>query len=225
MAASSDSPKPPAKERRAWVRYPSETMASIQTGHGSDSIGLAARVRTISLGGIDLLVDRPIEQGTLVSVELPGLGDRPVVLLACVVHVTSQAANQWVLGCTFSHELRDEDLRTLGAYRERAPVADQRSWVRVPCQTRASFQLVNGVQRQPQLAQVTNISPSGIHLIVREPAQPGNLLNVQLENSQGKGSLVILACVVHVSTTEKGQWALGCTFIRELEDKEFDALR
>jgi hypothetical protein len=225
MSSSSGPPNPPRKERRAWVRYPSEAVTTIQTNSDAERQAVPARVRHISLGGIDLLVERAVERGTMVNVELPGASEERITVLACVVHVTPQDAHTWILGCTFAHELAAEDLQSLGVQRLRAPLSDQRSWVRLPCRTKAAYHLVNGVPPKPMAATVANISPNGLRLLVPQAVDPGYLLNVELEGTQGKGTLTILVCVVHVSAVADGEWALGCTFIRELDDKEFQALR
>ena len=45
-----------------------------------------ARVRNISAGGVNLLVDQPCQPGDLLSIELPGAeGQPPYVALACVM--------------------------------------------------------------------------------------------------------------------------------------------
>ena len=66
---------------------------------------IRAKVRDLSLGGANLLVDRPFEAGQMLSVELPANKGDVRTVLACVVRVIPQEDGHWSLGCVFSREL------------------------------------------------------------------------------------------------------------------------
>jgi hypothetical protein len=72
-------------------------------------------------------------------------------------------------------------------------------------------------------AEVLDISPNGMGLLVNRPVEVGTLLNIDLEGGTGRGITTILACVVHV-TPRDGQYSLGCNFIRELSEEELKVL-
>jgi hypothetical protein len=216
-----------AEERRVGLRYPASGQTTVQPVNGAGPGRLPARLRNISRGGINLLVDRALEPGALLSVDLPGGEGRPTqAVLACVVHVRPHGAGEWAIGCTFSQELADGDLRAFGARREKPPASDdQRDWVRVPCDVRASCRVVPAAAEEPWTACVLNVSPSGIGLLADHAVENGALVNIELQGSAGQAPLSILACVVHIQERDGGSRALGCNFIRELTDAELRALR
>jgi hypothetical protein len=214
-------------ERRVGIRYPASLQTTVRPVHAAGQERFTARLHNISRGGIHLIVDRPFEPGGLLSVELPGADAHPPhTVLACVVHVRPHAPGEWAVGCTFSQELGAGELRAFAARREKPPAPDdQRGWVRVPCDVRATCRVVPAAVEEPWTAQVLNLSPSGIGLVVERAIDNGTLLNVELQGNAGQAPLNILACVVHVNERDGGRWALGCNFIRELTDAELRALR
>jgi c-di-GMP-binding flagellar brake protein YcgR len=219
-----ESSHPPEEDRRVWVRYPADVETVCQPTNGAGSHPLAARVQNISLGGVNLRVNRPFEPGTLLSVELPGeTAQSSYTVLACVVRLTAQPEGEWVLGCTFSRELSDEDLRAFGAKRARPHPPGQRTWQRFPCNVKASYREVQVADPEPASAQVLDISPGGVGLLVDRAVETGALLNVELFDAAGKSKRTMLACVVRVNA-QNGLWALGCNFISELTNKDLKAL-
>src|SRR5215471_8214235 len=110
QAAEGEVAQATAEDRRVWVRHPADLEATYQPLGGPDESRFSARVRNLSLNGINLLVKRPFQAGDMLSVELPSAADgASCSVLACVVHVTPQGQGEWVVGCTFSRELSDED--------------------------------------------------------------------------------------------------------------------
>jgi hypothetical protein len=215
------------QERRVRVRYPSNVATSLVAANGAGPVRLSARVRNISRNGVNLQVNHRFEPGELLSVELPGAdGGPPHTALACVVHATPQPDGDWALGCTFSRELSDDDLRAFGARRQRTPTPhDNRTWVRFPCNVKVMCQTVTAAALEAAWpAQVLNISANGIGLLVDREIEPGTLLSVELQAAGGQTARTILACVVHVTEQGVGHQALGCNFIRELSEKELLAL-
>ena len=213
-------------ERRLWVRYPANLQTNVQLG--TDPVvetRVSARVQDISPGGANLLVDHPFETGQMLGVELPQGGNEDKhTVLACVVRVVPDGEGQWALGCVFSRELTDDDLEGFGAKRVRHSPPDQRMWMRFATDRQASFQKVGDPENQNYLAQVINLSASGVGLAVTIAVEAGALLSVDLRGPDGDVARTILACVVHVTTQADGHWALGCNFIRELSEEDFQAL-
>jgi len=210
-------------DRRVWVRYPASLETTFQTPAKPDQNGWSALVRDISRAGINLLVRYPFEPGDLLSVELPD-PERQAAhnVLACVVRV-DQEGDEWALGCVFSQELGDKELEDFGAKRQKASSADQRAWMRFPCQVKATYQVVGYEETPICAAEVSNISPSGIGLLVNQPIEIGSLLNLELQQAGGSCKRTILGCVVHANR-DGPRWALGCNFIRELSEEDLQAL-
>lgn len=204
-------------QRRVRVRYPS-----------SSSLGdeLEAGVLQVSRGGIGLLIERALETGKLLSVELPSpSGEGPFRVLAYVMHVSAQPGGRWAVCCTFAAELSDEDLGAFGARRQRTAPGDQRTWMRFTCPVQAAYQLVRDAAYAPSAARVVDISPAGIGLETDQSLEVGTLLSVELHGAGHDSALTILASVTRVTPRDNGGWTLGCHFIRELSDQELQALR
>ena len=101
-------------ERRAWVRYSCDLEASCIPADEDPEILWPARVVNISCGGAGLLLSRRFEPGTLLQVELqiPKKGfSRP--LLVQVLHVTGHEYGGWLVGCTFTQPLAEDELKSM----------------------------------------------------------------------------------------------------------------
>src|SRR5262245_12712294 len=89
------------EDRRVWLRHPSSAQAVVQPVGAISDTRLSARVANVSRGGINLLLDRPLQPGSMVSIELPGsTPENSSTVLACVVHLRDQGAGEWSAGCT-----------------------------------------------------------------------------------------------------------------------------
>ncbi|MCS7046094.1 MAG: PilZ domain-containing protein [Gemmataceae bacterium] len=209
-----------------WSRHPTELAATLHLANESEQPAVPAQVRDISRGGAKVTVDRQLLPGSMVNLHLPRNDDsEPLTVLACVVRSERLENGCYVLGCVFSRELADDDLSHLGARRVRHDPEDQRVWQRFDCRLRAKIQRVGSPHAaQPTEVQVANLSASGVGLLSGVPIDAGVLLNLELIGKDGGAVRTILACVVHVSRRSDGQWGLGCNFIRELKEEDFQAL-
>jgi hypothetical protein len=217
---------PPTEERRVRVRYPANLETTLEPVSGVAVKRLSGRVRNISANGINLVVPHHFEPGSMLSIDLPGAKGQPSYsVLACVVHATATAENEWTLGCNFSRDLGDDVLRQFGASRQKPATADDhRTWMRFPGNVKALCQVVADPQEESWPARVLNIAPTGIGLLVTRAIDTGTLLSLELQGQAEPASHTILACVVHVTVQPDGQLALGCNFIRELTEEELQAL-
>ncbi|HXG10762.1 MAG TPA: PilZ domain-containing protein [Gemmataceae bacterium] len=101
------------EERRARVRYPVDLDTSFRSLGQSKDEGSMARVWDISTLGISLLLDRRIEPGTTLVVELTKRPAISRVLLSRVKHATEHQNGSWVIGCEFIGALTDSELQAL----------------------------------------------------------------------------------------------------------------
>src|SRR4051812_10296923 len=108
------------EDRRVWGRMACDLETTCEPASDPAGGPLPVRARNVSRGGINLLAGRPFEPGSLLSVVLPIGEQGPTQVLACVVRCKPFEAGLWELGCTFAAQLADEDLRLLGARREKA---------------------------------------------------------------------------------------------------------
>jgi c-di-GMP-binding flagellar brake protein YcgR len=219
-----------AEERRQSLRYNSDLMVSYCAfaEGATDNVAGQARLRDVSGGGINLVVDREFKPGELLSIQLPDNGKESATsVLACVVHVNAQGKQEWSVGCTFSGELSREDLQSFDANlppQTRTHSTEQRGTPRHLCEIEASFQLVAEEPEENLPAQVLNISTTGVGLRVRHPIATGKLLNVELHSPGRDNVRNFLCCAVHVTDQGHGEWLVGCNFITELDEGQLKNL-
>jgi c-di-GMP-binding flagellar brake protein YcgR len=215
--------------RRLWLRYVSDCETRVRLDGHAKAERVSVRLRDVSAGGASLITDRAFEPGQILSLEVPCAADGEVeLMLACVIHASQQKDGQWFVGCAFSRELTSADLEKFGAGKVTPANEDQRSVIRHDCALEATYRRVaadNGrTDDQTFTAQVLNISSSGVGLLINDPVEPGELINVTLHDRHGQPVREILACVVHSTRRANGQLTIGCNFIRELADDELEAL-
>ena len=86
------------------------------------------------------------------------------------------------------------------------------------------FRILPGDDGPPNTAQLVNLSPVGVGLVVDEPLEPGAALTVVLKRLDHKPDRSMLACVVYQTERPDGKWAIGCHFLHQLSEKELDEL-
>ncbi len=213
------------EDRRSAVRFPADGQVRYQMVTANEPAGRQARVRNISVNGVNLLADHECAPGELLNIHLEGGAGAPAKsVLACVVHVSAEEEGTWSLGCTFARGLAIEDLQPFTENTIPALRVEQRARPRFTCAVSASYQRVGQPAGEVCPATVLNISTTGVGLVVREPLTPGTLLNVTLGPARQVAAQTMLSCVVHMSDHQEGEWALGCNFITELRERDLKLL-
>lgn len=218
---------PPASvldDRRLWVRYATDLQGNVQLAANGQTEKFLAYVRDLSLGGANVLIDRAIEVGQMLTLELPADENEVRSVLACVVRVIPHANGVWSLGCVFSRELSRSDLVRCGTPKVEATDDNKRVWVRFACALKANCRRASEPANEARPVDVLNISATGIGLSVRSVLELGTLLSVDLLDKNGGHACAILACVVHSTLRASGDYSLGCNFIRELTERELKSL-
>lgn len=211
-------------DRRLWFRYATELVGKLHMPDRREGDKVLALVRDLSAAGANLLTDRELQPGQMVTLELPSQDGEIHSVLACVVRTTKQDDGGWSLGCIFSRELSSDDLVAFGARKIPAAANDPRTWVRFPIKFKACCRKVGDAMDVNRPAQVLNISASGIGLSVPDKMDAGTLLNIDLLDKNERVLRTILACIVHTTERTSGEHALGCNFIRELTEDELHSL-
>jgi hypothetical protein len=209
------------EDRRARDRHPSDVRIAIQAHQGT--VRLPARILDVSPKGIGLRVGSALGPGAMVGVEVPGgSAESETVVLACVAHVRPHGEGEWVVGCSFTHDLSDEDF---AAFRGEPaiPQPDRRESERFPCPFGASFEPV-GSETTRSPARVLNLSLGGVALLADRPVPVGTVLSLELRGEGGPARHSLLACVVHLTTRPGGEWVLGCDFLHDLTEAQLRAL-
>lgn len=221
---SSDAEPESNDERRVWLRYAANLNIRCEEVNGDADATVPAQIDDISRGGIKVISRQRFEPGTVLSVELPAArGQTPLAVLACVVRAKPHGEREWAMGCRFSGELNEEHLQAFGAAKTRSETPDARGWTRFSCDANVFFQNVSREKSQRSIGRLLNISAAGMALQVPEDVAVGELLSTELRDAAGSSVVNILACVVHVQASDEGR-TLGCNFIRELSDKDLQAL-
>ena len=107
--AANRPPKPAVGERRASVRHVCNLEAVSRPLESPDALCWGARLKSISTGGMGLLLCYPFKVGAFLTVELAAT-PKARALLVKVVHVTDQSDGTWLLGCEFVHPLSEAEL-------------------------------------------------------------------------------------------------------------------
>jgi hypothetical protein len=103
------------------------------------------------------------------------------------------------------------------------PLEERRNAVRYFCPCPHPIRLLV----RPGLASakgiITDISASGIGLILDRPVKPGAMLALHLGRDE-RPSLIQSGRVVHARPLPDGAWAVGCEFALPLVDKDLEGL-
>ncbi len=213
------------EDRRAHPRYPTEIRTVCRPV--ADGTELHAVIRNVSRSGVSLEMAADLTPGTMVRVDVPHAADsaHTVTLLACVMHVSPLAENSWACGCMFSLELDDDELAIFGGQKAQGAHGDQRAWIRHPVHGTAEYRVVPAEgEEQVLTAEVVDLSPCGVGLLLDRQLEPGSVLSLSLHRAKDKPSLAMLASIVYLTDCSDGKWAAGCNFIRELTHDELKSI-
>jgi hypothetical protein len=190
----------------------------------SEPVEIPARIVDVSLGGIKIAVNRLLREGTMLRVDLPRLAGPATTILACVAHVHQTERAEWEVGCNFSLELSEDEIRAFGGQKTLTAGGDLRAWVRHPVRGTVDYRSLPGHDGPADTAELVNLSPAGVGLIVDVPLEAGSALTVSLKRQDDQPDHTMLACVVYQTEREDGKCVVGCHFVRELSSKELDEL-
>jgi hypothetical protein len=103
------------------------------------------------------------------------------------------------------------------------PSTERRLTVRHVCNVETTLQPAKDVNSIALSAQVSNISRTGIQLIVDRSFQPGEFVSIELAVGGEQPNCNVLAFVVHVKARADGRWGVGCAFASELSDADLES--
>ena len=209
-------------ERRVWVRLPVQLPADHIPVRGPSGARWSVELIDISRGGMRMAVTEPVEPGAFVSVEVPG--EPNTTVLACVVRAVPRAGGEWEVGCAFSAEISDEDVRKLGGEKINTEPSDRRGWERALSNKSISFQVVGTEVPTWKTATLVDVSAGGAALRVNQPVDLQTMLRLELRGGDWRSAAVLLASVIRITELHKGDWVLGCSFVRELDEQELEAI-
>ena len=104
--------EPANQERRAWVRYPSTPYTPFSVVAEPDYVvPQKAWVQDLSAAGVGLVVTGQVAPGTVVDVILARTTDGSTRVFQARVVRCNQNEAGWLIGCTFTHPLHEDELR------------------------------------------------------------------------------------------------------------------
>lgn len=107
---------PGGPERRLSVRFPCALGASYRAGDApGPAVHWEASACDVSVEGVGLVMDRPVETGTLLGLDLRS--DDPSLAYtvhARVIHSRERPDGRWHVGCSFTRRLTPDEARDLG---------------------------------------------------------------------------------------------------------------
>jgi hypothetical protein len=98
------------------------------------------------------------------------------------------------------------------------PADDRRAHARHAADVQTVCQPLAGDVYLP--SRISNVSQSGVNLIVTQPVTEGTMVRVNLPGSPGGPHTTVLACVMHSREHSPGAWTIGCMFSLELSPEE-----
>jgi hypothetical protein len=104
----------PETDRREAERYYSNRKPPVRFIARPSTMSRRAFVRDVSARGLGLITDHPVEVGTLLAIQLcSATAGASYILSATVQHVTPHLDGIWLVGCSLSRNLTDEEIFAL----------------------------------------------------------------------------------------------------------------
>lgn len=105
------SPDDTPQDRRAWVRHTCDLDTLCMPPKNGTVKQWSARIRDISRGGMQLIVNHWIVPGTLLTIHLDSdSGEATQPLSVQVIFAMALPEGKWALGCRFPQPLSEQQL-------------------------------------------------------------------------------------------------------------------
>jgi len=111
-----------------------------------------------------------------------------------------------------------------GGARKESSVDDRRGATRYPLSMQTTGHLLGPRGHVPWVAQITDISATGIGLLLNSSIKPGTVLVITLQGANQKLSRPIAVRVMHATRQDETSWRLGCSFVRKVNEEDLHAL-
>jgi hypothetical protein len=103
-------------------------------------------------------------------------------------------------------------------------VDDRRAAPRYPLNLQTIGHVLGPRGHVPWVAQITDISATGIGLIFSSPIKAGTVLVITLQGANHKLSRPIPVRVMHATRQDDKTWRLGCAFVRKVNEEDLQGL-
>jgi hypothetical protein len=100
---------PNKSDKRACPRFPSHVKTFCQSIKKEDELLWSVQVEELSCQGLKIVCHRRFEPGTVLRVGL--IHEKAGLLMARAVRVSPTPEGDWVIGCTFPKNLKEDEMR------------------------------------------------------------------------------------------------------------------
>lgn len=211
-------PRSTNEDRRAEIRIQAAALVRCLPKSGGEETPWLAQVKDISTLGIGLVLDRRLDFGDLLEIELtrPGGGFLRAVMARCV-HVEDTTHGTWIAGCAFVQEWTADDLEAFQAKAMRGTDSESRRWTRFSCNVETVCTTSQTAPGETWTGRILNVSPGGIGLLLSCQFEAGTLLSFDVPGLDFNHKIMVRV----VRSLEHGQsWFHGCEFADRLTDEE-----
>lgn len=121
------------------------------------------------------------------------------------------------------HSEFEPDSTNLSDETEATGTVERRAAPRHPCYVQTEgYEL--GPHGNPWVATITNISATGVALVMRHRVKPGTVLVIKLQSSNQRMSRPFPIRVMHIKPHTEDTWLLGCAFVRKVREDDLQSL-
>jgi hypothetical protein len=97
---------------------------------------------------------------------------------------------------------------------------ENRAWPRYPRRFKTYCQSIKEDDELLWSVQIQDLSRQGLKLVSHRCFEPGTILRIGIIHERGT---LLVARAVHATQTTEGDWTIGCTFPRKLDEEEMRA--
>jgi hypothetical protein len=97
---------------------------------------------------------------------------------------------------------------------------ENRAWPRYPGRFKTYCQSIKEGDELLWSVQVKDLSRQGLKLLSHRRFEPGTILRIGIIHEKGR---VLMARAVHATQTPEGDWSIGCTFPKKIDEEEMRA--
>lgn len=199
------------EDRRGAERHPSGQDACCHPASNLDTTPV--QVKDVSTHGVGLVSARRFEPGTVLVLELAETALQPVSVLARVVRIVPRTDGRWLIGCVFLSEVSDEEFIAFRAERHCRAGSVRRTGVAVPAHRVAVCRLVGVGALGRWTAEVRDVSPEEVGLVLAVAVEPGVQLRLEMSPEGAEAPRTQLVKVLRRESQPDGRWLLGCQVI------------
>ncbi|MCI0639967.1 MAG: PilZ domain-containing protein [Gemmataceae bacterium] len=101
---------------------------------------------------------------------------------------------------------------------------NQRASVRYCCAPATAGKVILDDNTPFLRAWIVNLSEGGLALVVEQPLEVGQLLNIQMKSAASDNLVQLAAQVAHCTQQSRVEWFIGCEFLTPLSKEQLDEL-